>query len=303
MKSGRTIRGLPPKSRRRAGFSIIELLAVIFVIAMILSLMLPALLSGREAARRVSCVNNLRQISLALQNYIEEMGVLPPGVVNTAGPVPNRPEDYQIGWLVQILPMMEQQYMYSAFDSSLSVFAPENTTVSRVRISTYLCPNEFPSAPLSTAPLPAVKGLGQTSYAGCHHDVEAPIDARNHGVFYLNSSTRRSDLLDGSSLTIFVGEKRISSTDLGWVSGSRSTLRNTGSPIKAGRTYSLIPGALDEGPTEPLFVGGFGSNHKGGANFAFGDGSVRFVRTEIAPAVYRLLGNRDDGEMLDSSQF
>ena len=77
-------------------------------------------------------------------------------------------------------------------------------------------------------------GVGVSSYAACHHDVEAPIDVENHGVFYLNSSIRHEDIPDGSSYTIFVGEKRIASQDLGWLSGTRATLRNTGTPLNAG---------------------------------------------------------------------
>ena len=138
-----------------------------------------------------------------------------------------------------------------------------------------------------------VGGRPGSSYAGCHHDVEAPIDVDNHGVFFLNSRVSHDGLTDGSAFTIFVGEKRNQAWDAGgWMSGTRATLRNTGTPINA--TGHGRP---------PDFVGGFGSHHLQGANFAFGDGSVRFLSERINPAVYRLLGHRDDGEPINENAF
>src|SRR5262249_25393420 len=149
--------------------------------------------------------------------------------------------------------------------------------------------------------------VGRTSYAGCHHDVEAPIDAGNHGVLYLNSHVRIVDVSDGLSQTFFVGEVARSSP-LGWISGTRATLRNTGRPsteldqAAVGLTQSegsSLPADLTDRELEdgigsgrftpsPRFVGGFGSDHPGnGANFAFGDGSVRFVKTRVDLSVYQ----------------
>jgi prepilin-type processing-associated H-X9-DG protein len=279
----------------------IELLMTVSIIGVIVSLLLPGLLSGRSAARRVSCVNNLRQIGLALQNYQTQLGVLPPGVVNPTGPVHNRPDDLHIGWVAQLLPYVEQRALAEAINTEVPVYAPENITAGSASITSLLCPSE-PAATKSprSATTQGFRGAislnGMTSYAACHHDVEAPIDADNHGVFFLNSAIRDSDITDGCSTTIFVGEKRVdvAATDLGYLSGTRATLRNTGHPINA-------PNAAAN-PDDDT-VGGFASAHPGGANFAFGDGSVRFLRETIQPRVLRLLGHRADGEMIGGDEF
>jgi prepilin-type processing-associated H-X9-DG protein len=275
----------------------IELLMVIFIIVVIVSVIVPALRSGRESAIRIQCVNNLRQLSLALQNYQTQVEVLPPGVVNPTGPVHNDPDDLHIGWVIQILPHIEQQFLAQQVDHNVSVYALENQTVRRAALKTLSCPAE--------ASVKSPFGAS-TSYAACHHDVEAPIDADNRGVFFLNSALRDADITDGSSVTIFLGEKRIDGDDLGWVSGTRATLRNTGTPINA---TAARPGPPPAGsgpaPVVPVDdrVGGFGSPHRGGANFAFGDGSVRFLSERIHPSVFRLLGNRADGEMIGDDEY
>jgi prepilin-type processing-associated H-X9-DG protein len=286
----------------RTAFSVIELLMVIFIICMILSLVLPAIQSTREAARRVQCINNLKQLSLALANYETHHKVLPPGVVDRAGPIRNEREGLQIGWIVQLLPYIEQTALYKVFDSEVSVYAPENRTVRVSRINTLLCPSD---------PEPGKTTLtGVTSYAACHHDVEAPIDAGNHGVFFLNSHISADDVLDGTSFTIYVGEKLTEPAphDLGWLSGSRSTLRNTGTALNGTppvNASGFLPSAALPAPggDQELAVGGFGSRHPGGANFAFGDGSVRFLSSKINPQVYRCLGHRADGEMISDTEF
>ena len=153
-----------------------------------------------------------------------------------------------------------------------------------------------------------------TSYAGVHHDVEAPIAADNHGVLFLNSAVRVEDVTDGSSTTLFVGEKLNDGLDLGWASGTRSSLRNTG--LMVNRTPG--PGAGRPGPGRPAsseedkdlakmgtpeFVGGFGSRHPGGSNFLYGDGSVRFLKSSVSPKIYQRLANRADGEVIDADQY
>jgi prepilin-type processing-associated H-X9-DG protein len=264
----------------------IELLVVMAIIAIVASLILPGLTAGREASRRTQCVNNLRQLSLALQNYQTQMEVLPPGVVSAWRPVHNWPEALQAGWIVQLLPYMEQSAASGIFDTGSAAYAPENSTAKYGRISILLCPSESGG--------PATLG-GLSSYAACHHDVEAPIDLDNQGVFFLNSAIRDCDITDGCSSTIFLGEKRFDvAVDLGWPSGTRATLRNTGHPLNAP--------AAPRGPGDDT-VGGFASFHPGGANFAFGDGSVRFLRQTIQPRVFRLFGNRADGEMIGGDEY
>jgi prepilin-type processing-associated H-X9-DG protein len=180
------------------------------------------------------------------------------------------------------------------FNSNVPVYDETNRTVATTGLNTLTCPSD----PITGAP----GADRRDSYAACHHDVEAPIDVDNHGVFFLNSHVRREDITDGTSFTFFVGEKPLKTTDLGWASGTRATLRNTGTRLNDPATLrddlTGLPGAA-----EALAVGGFGSYHPGGAHFGFGDGSVRFISESINLSVYRHLGNREDGELISASDF
>jgi prepilin-type processing-associated H-X9-DG protein len=223
--------------------------------------------------------------------------VLPAGVLNPRGPIRSLPRGYHFNWLVQLLPYVEQTNVYRQIDFSAGVYAPANKPVRAWGTALFLCPSDVGPPP----------SPGASNYAGCHHDVEAPIDANNHGVFFLNSRIGFEDIADGSSHTIFLGEKLVDPADLGWMSGTRATLRNTGPPINA--TAFGMPGwagqPLKRGAGPPtrldpaLVVGGFESRHPGGAQFAFGDGSVRQLSGGITPSVYSRLGHRADGRMLD----
>ncbi len=296
--------GIANRDQVRAGFTLIELLVVIAIIGVLIALLLPAVQAAREAARRSQCVNNLMQLGIALHNYESAHEVLPPGVVNPAGPIVAKPVGYQFGWTAQVLPYIEGRNVYDHLNFEFGAYAPANATSRAVVLGVLLCPSdvgptqasgasslgvdygpsedgeEIPNSPDGT-PGPAPPTGGQSSYAACYHDVEAPIAAENAGVFFLNSAVASDDIKDGLSRTIFVGEKSRTG-DLGWISGTRATLRNTGSRIND--------------PPIPLApVGGFGSLHPGGANIAFGDGSVRFLKPTINPKVYRMMGSRADG--------
>ena len=299
------------RRRRETGFTLIELLVVIAIIGVLIALLLPAVQAAREAARRVQCTNNLTQLVLAVQNYASAHEVLPPGVVDDpgSGPVPDLPIGKHYGWITQILPFVEERNAYNKLNFDTGLYAPANDTIRRVTNSVYLCPSNPRGAGV----------LGQSDYAGCHHDVEAPIDDDNHGVFFLNSAIRPDDILDGTSNTIFIGEYRAAGVPaLGWASGTRATLRNTGGPPNGAGGPGVVPfgevgseGEVDPAPVDPdaplppasLYVGNFGSSHPGGANFAFGDGSVRFIKNTIRPTVFHYLGHRSDGEVLSDDEF
>jgi prepilin-type processing-associated H-X9-DG protein len=275
-----------PANPSRA-FSVIEVIVCMVIIVLLVSLMLPALVAGRNAAHRSQCLNNMKQIGLGVLNYESTHRVLPPGVVDLKGPIQNTPDGFHHSWIIQILPNMEQGGLALSIDRNESVYEASNRGVGATRLNALMCPGDRKSSTLA--------GIGVSSYAACHHDVEAPIDTDNHGVFYLNSRVRLGDVLDGTSTTIFVGEKIIQPGDLGWMSGTRATLRNTGSAINA-----KVPPAL---VMSDFYVGGFSSRHAGGAHFCFGDGSVRFLAETIHPDVYRYLGNRDDGEPVPDRPF
>jgi prepilin-type N-terminal cleavage/methylation domain-containing protein/prepilin-type processing-associated H-X9-DG protein len=301
----RTADGSRRSPCERRGFTLIELLVVIAIISVLIALLLPAVQSAREAARRAQCVNNLMQLGLALQNYDSAHEVLPPGVVNQTGPVLDQPKGYGFGWMTQILPYCEMKNVYNHFNIKLGLYEPANVTSRTNLVRGFLCPSDG-------GPARDKNRIASTSYVGVHHDNEAPIAADNHGVLFLNSAVRYEDVTDGASMTFFVGEKLNDALDLGWASGTRASLRNTGSVPGSARFAAPAAGSAkaagdddDEAGTAgtPAFVGGFASRHPGGSNFAFGDGAVRFIKNSISAGVYRHLGNRADGEVIDSDQY
>lgn len=273
---------------RSQAFTLVELLVVIAIIGVLVGLLLPAVQAAREAARRASCMNNVSQLGLGMHNFEFGNEHLPVGVLSENGPIRNEEIGQHVSWTTQILPYVEQQAVYNHFDPAAGTYAPANREVREMAISVFLCAsNPYLYASLDSK-------LTLTNYAGCHHDREAPIDADNNGLLYLNSRVKYSEIIDGSSHTILIGEKLHTPDDLGWASGTRATLRNTSSIRSAGRMngneLAPAPGALD--------VGGFGSFHPGGGNFAFADGSVRFLTESIDPTLLRQYGNRADGELM-----
>ena len=335
-------------ARNCRGFTLIELLVVIAIIGILIALLLPAVQAAREAARRASCMNNLTQLGIALQNYQSAHEVLPPGTVDPQGPISSVPKGYHMGWLVQLLPYVEETVTFKNIDFSVGVYHQKNAPARDIGIALFRCPTysgptglegEDPEGEADGAEFDPM-GLASDSYiawvsnyAGCHHDVEAPIDEDNNGVLFLNSHISSKDITDGTTHTIFLGEKLGGQGDLGWMSGTRATLRNTGTPINmtAGapgmwRGEDLggdggVPPGLDgaefdpdaapageivppaEGPAAEqtgLEVGGFSSEHSGGTNFLFGDGAVRLLSQDIARNVFQQLGHRADGKLLTS---
>jgi type II secretory pathway pseudopilin PulG len=281
-------------------------LVVIAIIGLLVALLLPAVQAAREAARRSSCMNNLAQLGLALHNHEFTYETLPAGVTNPTGPIRNEAVGQHVSWIVQILPFIEQNNAYQAFDAAAGAYAEANAPVREVSIDILMCPS-YPGSDRTEN-----HKVAHSTYAGCHHDREAAIDADNHGLLFLNSAIRYRDMLDGSSQTLLVGEMFPDDRDgLGWTSGTSATLRNAGSIEKwqqrralerNGRAGMGLPGyedaAVAEPPIDPLFVGGFGSAHSGIVCFALADGSVRAVRQDIDGAVLSQLGHRADGKLL-----
>jgi prepilin-type N-terminal cleavage/methylation domain-containing protein len=278
--------GSTAKPRPRAGFTLIELLVVIAIIAVLIALLLPAVQAVREAARRAQCVNNLMQLNIAIKNYEAANEILPAGVVNPTGPIVNTAKGYHYSWIAQLLPYIEQRNIYNHINFSVGAYDKCNSTTLSTTVAVFLCPSQVFGA--------TSNGAGGSSYAACHNDVEAPIDVNNNGVFYLNSKVRYEEIEDGSSNTIFIGEKQTSPTDLGWASGTRGTLRNMGTTINS---------AIAATPKNKDPVGGFSSNHPGGADFGFGDGSVHFLKVGISPTVLQNLANRADGEIITATAY
>ena len=240
------------KAARHNAFTLVECLVVIAIIGILIAMLLPAVQSAREGARRTSCLNNLSQLSIAVQNYEATHEAYPAGVVDAKGPILNQAQGFHHSWIIQILPYMEEANIYRHIDQTVGVYAPQNKEPRQMTLERLRCPSEYGSMSA---------GIGGSNYAACHHDVEAPIDANNNGAFFLNSFLRYDDIKDGAAHTIFLGEKRIDASDLGWMSGTRATLRNTGTPINgtpvvaAAWAVGSAGGELPQVPVmEPLLV-------------------------------------------------
>ncbi len=175
------------------------------------------------------------------------------------------------------------------FDISKGAYDPANANARQFSIEVFCCPS-FPGK-RKNDDLTA----GTTNYAGCHHYQEAQIDDDNSGLLFLNSRVRYAEITDGASNTILYGEMLPYPNRLGWASGTRSSLRNTGSPVSSIEWRNLNAMKLT-----PKDVGGFGSMHQGGANFVLADGAVKFLTSSIDPQVYEHMGNRQDGEMISN---
>ncbi|HEY4261564.1 MAG TPA: DUF1559 domain-containing protein [Schlesneria sp.] len=323
-----TDRTVQRKSNR--GFTLIELLVVIAIIAVLIALLLPAVQQAREAARRTACKNNLMQVGLALQNYVMAHDVLPPGTQNAKGPILSVEDvdQYHMGWIVQVLPYFDQGNVYNHVDFKNSVYAPQNAAVRSRRLNVLNCPSD-PGMRVGAT-------TATTNYNGVHNDYETAIDVDQNGVLFLNSSIRYDQITDGSSNTFFVMEARLDTgSDLGWMSGTRSSLRNAvvwanksaaapangpGNPtptpdaapdeattpepfyeshVVFGGGAAAIQQQLANMQTKTEYVGGASSHHTGGYHVVLGDGSVRFISQNVSLPVLRNLANRADGEMLD----
>ncbi len=265
------------------------------------------------------------QLGIALKNYENSFETLPSGVVNPTGPIVDAPKGYHFNWISQLLPYLDAKPVYRRLDFNKDVYAAENGTARSVLLNVLICPSSTgPTRMVRTAlALPIGGDPALNSYAGCHNDSETPIDAKNNGVFFLNSRIRYEDVEDGTSQTIFLGEKVADETELGWASGTRASLRNAGWLINGSNRAILPPpvpadeadveedgavvakpstASVSAGPQKPV-VGGFSSRHPGGANFGFGDGSVRFLKNTINPRIFKLLANRADGDLLSGDQY
>ena len=203
-------------SSRQRGFTLVELLVVIAIIGVMVAALLPAVQAARESARRATCASHLSQLAIGLHQYEQSQLVYPPGTLAKASPVVNLPNDNHLSWVAHLLPYREQQNVYKLIDQSVTVYDAKNAQARENGPKFLHCPSS------------AVQGSVYSDFAAAHHDQEQPIAADNNGVFFLNSKLSYDDLADGASATLFLGEKITDSFDLGWLSGTRATLRNGG---------------------------------------------------------------------------
>ncbi|MCO6454581.1 MAG: DUF1559 domain-containing protein [Pirellulaceae bacterium] len=283
-----------PGGIRRA-FTLVELLVVIAIIGILVALLLPAVQAAREAARRMSCTNNLKQIVLGMHNYHDTFGAFPAGCVST--------ENFVSGF-ASVLPYLESGNLYQAYDFNLYYTDPHNVAVSEQRIPVYLCP----SMPLSREVPDTV--CGETGGPSSYLLSEGSDDymQQGDGVFnlvwprygYRNRQVAFRDILDGTSHTIAIGETTYHMKDYLWTSGpcvgqiKWGTARWAVGYPKIALGTTLLPFNLHAAAGN----GGYQSHHPGGVNFALCDGSVRLIHDTIEPSVLRALATRDGDEVV-----
>ena len=321
--------------RERIAFTLVELLVVITIIGILIALLLPAVQAAREAARRMSCTNNLKQIGLALHIYHDTYGQFPPSATLPAGVVPFD------SWSVQarLLPFLEQANLENLIDWKLSYgLQPE---VTKTRVATYLCPSEIkdearPDGSLTHYPL---------NYAvnfGIWFVYDPTTSQGGNGITYPNSRTTFASIIDGTSNTLAFAEVKAwnpylrdggspnapgypvpnTPADVGilggsfksnsghteWVDGRSHQTGFTGTfapntvvPFSTGgETYDIDFTSSREGKTANQLtyaVVTSRSYHPGGVSAMLADGSARFVSETIELITWRSLATRDGNEI------
>jgi prepilin-type N-terminal cleavage/methylation domain-containing protein/prepilin-type processing-associated H-X9-DG protein len=353
------------------GFTLIELLVVIAIISVLIAFLLPAVQSARESARRAQCVNNLKQIGLALHNYEETTQALPFGKGGDyMSVVPGAPVYARWSSHSQLLAFLEQKPLYEAINFNLPPETPdaggmgmgmgmltayqdpnrENATVCRVVLNTFLCPSDAAGL-MSDWP-------GGNNYVGnegnwlCDACEQYPpmmgFGALPRGPFYNRSCIRLASMSDGLSNTAFFSEKKrglgtydplrdlfgigsamtiddtfqqcsavnpasgmatVISSRMGsaWAVGdmSSTTYNHVGGPNSL-TCASMGDGMMMGGPMAMVNMSVQippSSEHPGGVNLLFGDGSVHFIKTSVALNIWRALSTRNGGEVTSSSDY
>jgi prepilin-type N-terminal cleavage/methylation domain-containing protein len=283
-------------STRRKGFTLIELLVVIAIISMLMGLLLPAVQKAREAASRISCANNLKQIGLALHNHEGTFGRLPP----------SRMGDGMATWAVLILPYLEQENLYRQWNLNATYYQ-QNNVARMTPYKGYYCPSRRSAAtdPVSisgdswsgggpAAPhFPGglgdyVANIGTTGF-------DYPFVAPPNGAFQSGRGLGfNAFFMDGLSNTVFVGEKHVPINYFGVGWWDCSIYNGDYFPCSCrsgGPNYPLTNNPQDMGWK-------FGSLHTGIVQFCFGDGGVRSVPAATNPDTVGLLMQRNDGQVI-----
>ncbi len=287
--------------QRRRAFTLIELLVVIAIIAVLIALLLPAVQQAREAARRSQCKNNLKQMGIALHNYHDTHGVLPPGYIDI-DPLANTLNQNMLGWGTFILPFVDQGPLYNVISQSgactaawptVSAMTTSSGTVptpyAKTVLQTFICPTD-PTAAINTKVYSYAKS-NYTGVGGSGYRSSSPT-APPSGTFYDNSRVSLKNVTDGSSNTAMIGERGSAGSKSGtiWVGNPSDAWYYTQCAVMTNSDYYSI--------NEPAGSWNFTSSHTGGAHFLFGDGAVRFLSDSMDLTTYGYLGSIADGKVV-----
>lgn len=288
-------------SRRPRGFTLIELLVVIAIIAVLIALLLPAVQQAREAARRSQCKNNMKQIGLALHNYLDSMGILPLNA--TYGTSINMHRSAYVG----LLPYMDQANMYNQMNQSTDQAAAPNVQFNTINMPMLVCPSD-PDAGIVAAVADGCgngvpsdysfnvgdnpNGSTTTGAPGPNGYGNITAGAPGRGPFTRYSwSARLSQITDGTSNTIALGETigAYCIWQNGWANQNFAT---TAFPPNYRNLY------FKNGQTGNPDCIGYRSNHVGGIHALLLDGSVRFISDNISGTTFNAIQSRANGEVV-----
>jgi len=303
---------------RRKGFTLIELLVVIAIIAILIGLLLPAVQKVREAAARMTCQNNLKQIGLAAANYESATGYLPPGCNNNSG-TSGGYTGSMAGTLAYLLPFVEQDNVYKTFASPGTWVMPStagyyNGSASTATIKTFLCPTDNAAQASPSYGSFAFWVYYPGGMTGYYFSGNTPYGRTNYasnagylgnvpgypypGPYAVNTKQTTVTISDGSSNTFAFGEAMGGSdktAQTGLPNGQRDFVANW---------YSFnLPTAWGMSATPAWYQ--YGSKHNGGAtvNFVFCDGSVRGGKSSVDPNTFQYAAGKDDGAVYNPNNL
>jgi prepilin-type N-terminal cleavage/methylation domain-containing protein/prepilin-type processing-associated H-X9-DG protein len=307
------------RSRSRLGFTLIELLVVVAIIAVLIGLLLPAVQKVREAASRLRCKNNMKQIALALHNFHDRHGHFPPGY--TAAPTHADGTGPGWGWAAYLLPDLEQDNLFRQIDFTQPVTATKHDAVRQVNVPFLRCPSDPRQEPIQlsefTVPAGLRTPLARSNYVACYGNTpflgEQPAVLTTHlvldgiggkGMFFRNSKVRIADITDGTSHTLAVGEKSAAKTMASWVGVIPGAKWASANDVAAfGGVPSNLPAAMALGhacrqhppSADAGLAEDFSSPHVNGVNVVFADGSVHAISAGISMKVYPFTASIADG--------
>lgn len=299
-------------SSRRRGFTIVELLVVIAIIGLLVALLLPAVQRAREAARRGQCANNLRQMGVAIQNYLDVFRLYPPGYIsafdsqgNDTGP--------GWGWPAMLLPQLEQPSLYAQIHFNLPIEHPLNAGPRLVSLPVFLCPSDKSISQRvwqaqTGPPTPAtICAVASSNYVGSFGTQEPGVDG--NGIFFRDSRLGAAEILDGTSQTLLVGERSQylgPATWTGAVTGA-VLLPDLSDGVGGGPPENgtgMVLGHIGEGLSpgdRGCEVNMYYSIHGDGVQFLFADAHASYLNASLGYDVFLALTTRSGGESISAS--